>query len=147
MPDRPYPATTTGASLARFHDLRVQASALLVEASRLPALPLLYVSQAEAAAGIAGIELHRVHGQGGAEDALALRDDVEVLIRKVDPLIAAVGAEAVENFRLDPDLFAGRLENALDDATAALSEAAADSRDSQEDTEAEHAREFERAEA
>jgi len=147
MMDRPYPATTIGASLARFHDLRVQASALLLEASRLPALPVLYVAQAEAAAGIAGIKLHRVHGQAGAEDALALRDDVEVLIRKVDPLIAAVGAEAVENFSLDPDLFAGRIENALDDATAALSEAAADSRDSQEDTEAEHAREFERAEA
>lgn len=105
----------TVAAIRQFADLRIRAYELLIEASKVPGLPLLYVKQAEAAAGIAGIALHRVHGQATRDDALALIADLEVIARKVDPLIAAIGDVAFEEFRVNDRQFQDVLANALHD--------------------------------
>lgn len=109
------PAQVAKASLARFHELRLQAATLLNEAARLPLLPDLHLRQAEASAAIAGIRFHRVHGHATGDDALAVRDDLEAIARRVDPLIAAIGDIAMEEFGADRSNFADVLFNALSD--------------------------------
>ena len=66
-----------------------------------------------------------------AADFLALRDDVEAIARKVDPLIAAIGAEAADaSHAIQDELFEGQLSGALDgNATHNLGEAAAQVRE------------------
>jgi hypothetical protein len=89
------------ASLLKFVQLRCQAEALLREASRLPNLPAHYDKQAEAAANLAGVTLHRVRGAPRSDDAKHLATDLLFLARRVvDPLIAAIGDHAVDALAL-----------------------------------------------
>lgn len=127
------PAKPAPSPLVRFDELRLQAAALLLEASRLPGLAVVHTLQAEASAGIAGIKLHRIHGQGDSDDALALRADLEVIACKVDPLIAEYGRIAASEFhRVDQKQFEDVLANAIADGAApelsAASERAAEDR-------------------
>lgn len=136
MPD-PISANPAASSLVRFNELRLAAYELLLLASRLPSLPALQARQAEASAGLAGIRLHRVYGQGTADDALAIRGDIETIARKVDPLIAAIGDAAAEEFHnIDQSQFGDALTNAIGDGAGpqltAASERAADDRDDAE---------------
>lgn len=115
---------STAGTLATFTNLRLQAHAVLVEASQLPGLSRLQRAQAEAAAGLAGVKLHRIHGQATADDAHALIADLEAIARHVDRLIAEIGSIAAEEFNaaVDEKNFADVLANALsDNATAHLS--------------------------
>lgn len=136
MQDRPYPVTTISVSLARFHDLRLRAMDLLVEASRLPALPALAVLQAETSAALSGAQFHRIVGEAEAADFHKLRDDCTVIARRVDQWIAGIGAHAAENSTdvIQRDLFTDQLLNALEgdaffnlnDAASLVTEARAD---------------------
>lgn len=109
-------AQPAASTLARFNELRLQATALLLEASRLPSLPALHRLQAEASGGLAGMTLHRIHGQAGVDDADALRADLEIIARKVDPLIAEVGAITASEFnKIDRTQFTDVLANAIAD--------------------------------
>lgn len=133
MPNPASPTKAAPSPLVRFNELRLQACQLLMEAARLPSLPALHVAQAEASAAIAGIRLHRIHGQGGSDDALAIRADLEVIARKLDPLIAAIGDVAMEEFHnVDPANFTNVVSNSLSDNAiphlAALAERIAEER-------------------
>jgi hypothetical protein len=104
------------ASLARFAALRCDAEKLLRQAAGLPQLPDHYRAQALAAANLAGLRLHRGFGAPTAEDARAIRDDLEdVAVRVVDPLVAAMGAEADDLIGgIDRSLFDDQLFSAID---------------------------------
>lgn len=116
------------ASLMRFVELRCEAEALLRRAAALPQLPTHYRAQAVAAANLAGLHLHRGYGAATADDARAIRDDLEdVALRIVDPLVAAIGAEANDILGgIDESLFHDQLFGALDGNALYVLDRAAD---------------------
>lgn len=146
----PTTKTLTQASvLIRFLAMRVAAETTLRAASQLAGIPDHYRVQAECAAKLAGMRMHRIYGQPQPEDAIALRDDLEAIARKiVDPLIAVIGTEAAQHFNgIDQKLFTDQLLGALDgNATSALSAAAFDLEESRAETIADGRRAFQRAE-
>src|SRR3954465_11753745 len=85
---------TQSATLARFVAARLEAYRIMREAGTLEGLPALCRAQADATAGLSGPKPHRIVGEADAADFLALRDDIEAIASKVDPLIAAIGSEA-----------------------------------------------------
>lgn len=128
----------TVAAIREASALRLRAYELLIEASKVAGLPALHRCQAEAAAGIAGITLHRIHGQANADDALALNADLEVIARKVDPLIAEIGAVACSEFHgIDDRAFADVLATAIGDGAASELNAASE-RAAEDQAEADH---------
>ena len=126
MPNRPATDART-LPLARFAAARLEAHRIMLEAGKLEGLPALCRAQADAIAGLTGLKLHRIIGEADEADFLALRDDVEAIARKVDPLIGAIGAEAAgASHAIEAELFEGQLSGALDgNATHNLGEAAA----------------------
>lgn len=101
---------------ARFNELRLAAHHLLSQAAQLPGLGDVQRTQADAGAALAGLDLHHIHGQAGSDDAIAMRSDLEALARKIDPLIAAIGAEAGgEFYNVDQSQFRDVLTNAIHD--------------------------------
>jgi hypothetical protein len=146
----PTTATLTQLSaIVRFMAMRVAAESTLRAAAALAGIPNHYRVQAECAANLAGMRLHRIYGQATPDDAIALRDDLEAIARKiVDPLIAVIGDEAAQNFNgIDLKLFTDQLIGALDgNATTVLSQAAFDLSESRADTIADGRRAFQRAE-
>lgn len=84
--------------LMRFAELRLAAHALLQAAARVEGLGPMQRAQAEAGAALSGLDLHRIHGHATAADARSLRQDLDVLARKIDPLIAAIGDVAASEF-------------------------------------------------
>src|SRR5688500_14748273 len=118
-------------TLARFMAARLEAHRIMLEAGKLEGLPSLCRAQADAVAGLAGLKPHRIGGEADAADFFALRDDVEAIASKVDPLIAAIGSEAAgASHAIEASLFEGQLSGALDgNATFNLGEAAAQLRE------------------
>lgn len=140
---------TQASALVRFLAMRVAAETTLRAASQLAGIPDHYRVQAECAAKLAGFRLHRIYGQPQPEDAIAIRDDLEIIARKiVDPLIAIIGTEAAQHFNgIDQKLFTDQLLGALDgNASHALDEAARELTESRADTIADGRRAFQRAE-
>lgn len=116
------------AAIAHFTHLRCAAEAILRRAANISGLPDLHRQQGLAAAKLAGMRLHRIQGEAGADDFAALSDDLTTLWEAVDPLIDAVGAEAAAgSAEIDRDLFRDQLRGALEgNATYALQRAAED---------------------
>lgn len=84
-------------ALDRFNEHCFRAARLLDQAAVIATnggLADVHVMKARAAAAIAGIMFHHIVGQADAVDMNRLRDDLELVARKVDPLIAAIGDEA-----------------------------------------------------
>ncbi len=135
------------ATLARFVAARLEAHRIMQAAGKLEGLPALCRAQADAVAGLAGLKLHRIIGEADEADFLALRDDVEAIAAKVDPLIAAIGSEAAgASHAIEAELFEAQLSGALDgNATFNLSEAATRVREDRLDSRAEQSRAFEQA--
>ena len=113
-------------ALSVFAAARLDAHSLMRETAALDGLPALCRAQATAISGLAGLKLHRILGEADAADFLALRDDLEAVARVIDPLIAAVGAEAAAaSHAILRDLFEDQVFGALDgNATFNLTEAA-----------------------
>ena len=64
---------------------------------------------------LAGFRPTRIVGEPDMNDALALVDDLDTLCAIVDPIIAAIGDYAAENFHgIDRTLFRDQLRGALD---------------------------------
>lgn len=102
-------------SMTRFHALRRQAHDLLVIAAHED-MPEHYRVQAQAAAGVTGLVLHRVPGEPREDDALAIIDDLRAIARAIDQLIEAIGHEANAQFgRIDLEAFNNQLWSALRD--------------------------------
>jgi hypothetical protein len=74
----------------------------------------------------AGITPARIVGEADAADALALRDDLDLIWQRVDRLIEAYGDYAASHFNgIDTGLFKDQLRGALEgNATFELEEAA-----------------------
>lgn len=113
---------------ASFVTLRLQAAKLLEDAASLDGIPAHYRAQAKAASGIAALTLHRIPVDPMSDDPIAVRDDLEAIVRQVDPLIEAIGDMACESFpTVGRDLFEGPLRQALEGhATYSLECAAQD---------------------
>lgn len=143
MPNRP-DVNGPEAALARFVAARLEAHRIMQAAGRLEGLPALCRAQADAVAGLAGLKLHRIIGEADEADFLALRDDVEAIAAKVDPLIAAIGSEAAgASHAIEAALFEAQLSGALDgNATFNLGEAAALVREDRLDSRADRCRAF-----
>ena len=134
-------------TLARFVAARLEAHRIMRDAGRLEGLPALCRAQADALAGLAGLKLHRIIGEPDEADFLALRDDLEAIAAKVDPLVAAIGSEAASaSHAIETPLFEAQLSGAIDgNAAFNLGEAAARLRQDRFDTRAERRRAFEQA--
>ncbi|MGE3150454.1 MAG: hypothetical protein AB7K04_15465 [Pseudorhodoplanes sp.] len=129
---------------ARFTQARLEVFQAMTEAGKLPALSPLERAQAAAVAGLAGLRLHRIVGTADRADLLALRDDLEAVAQRVDPLVAAFGREAAANAQgIDQALFADPLLDALDgNALFVLAQAADALAEGRDDTLADAARAF-----
>lgn len=114
------------AAIDRFVRARLECNRIMKDAARIEGLPEVFAAQGETIAALAGLKLYRIYGQPGAADFLALRDDLEEVARKVDPLIEAIGREAKgADQKIDLDHFQGQLTAALDgNATSVLDDAA-----------------------
>jgi hypothetical protein len=93
---------------------------------RAPAPTAVEAAVRTAAVQLAGLRPTRIVGEADAADARNLIDDLAALWGIVDPVVAAVGACAAENFSgIDRTLFTDQLRGALEgNATFALEEAA-----------------------
>jgi len=148
MTDRPAnDVQNSAATLARFTAARLEAHRIMRDAGRLEGLPALCRAQAEAIAGLSGLKLHRIIGEADEADFLALRDDLEAIAAKVDPLVAAIGSEAASaSHAIEAGLFEAQLSGALDgNAAFNLGEAAALLREGRFDARADRRRAFEQA--
>lgn len=137
------------AALLKFVHLRLHAAELMAEAAKLPGIPALYRQQALSAAYLCGTNMHTVRGQASELDATQLaRELLDLSRRCVDPLVAAIGDEAAENFHnVDPALFKDQLLGAVEgNATEVIEAAGRDLTESWLETVAEKRREFQRAE-
>jgi hypothetical protein len=75
----------------------------------------LDLARAECAHKLLALRLTCIVGAADASDARALIDDIEAICAAVDPLIAAIGDYAAENFHgIDLKLFRDQLRGALE---------------------------------
>lgn len=84
-------------SMQRFNTLCLRAHNLLKQAATIAinaGLGDVHVEKARAAAGLAGAMFYTIAGRADSVDFQRLRDDLELVRDKVDPLIAAIGTEA-----------------------------------------------------
>jgi len=121
------------ASHAHFQQLCREAHVLLTAAAQHATATQLgdvHVKKAEAAAALAGAMFHTIIGQADAVDMNRLHDDLELIARRIDPLIAAIGEEARKNTPGAPsgefdDCFKDVITNAIEgNATFLLSQCA-----------------------
>lgn len=103
------------AALHRFATLRLQAMDLMKQAAAIDGIPAHFQAQADTISGLCAIKLATITGEPDAEDFLALRDDLEAIAGKVDPLLLAVGKHAKANSSVvDLDLFKDVARSAID---------------------------------
>ena len=110
-----------------FDRLRHQATHLLEQAARLPGLSDIEIHQVRAAAGIAGVVFHKISIHGADPiDMQNMVDDLRHIAAKVDPLIEAIGAEAMENTSacIDGNAFKDAVLTGLESSFSELSWAA-----------------------
>lgn len=85
---------------ARFNERCFRAANILNHAATIAThagLGSTRILKARAAAVLAGTLFYQIRGSADKADILRLRDDLEAIIKAIDPLIAAIGEEAACN--------------------------------------------------
>lgn len=111
---------------AKFDELKAQAAKLLLEAGQLYHIPDHCIAQVRAAAGLCGLDLHRIPVIPEPHDARSVADDLRAVALHSDALVEAIGDHLAENFNgVDRKLFKDVLSNAIDGEALFDCEAAA----------------------